>query len=85
MKPAGASLTANELLRVLQEWLHNRVPAGADLDLAPFIGHGKAVFLFDGVDEVPTVHATPNGECSPRQLLLGALSGAVVHWTPNDN
>jgi len=84
VKPAGASLTAHELAVTLDGWLQERTTTARGIDLRSFIDSGRALVLFDGVDEVPTSHPRV-GDGNPHQLLLSGLSHAVKEWRPKGN
>lgn len=82
---AGGVLAEQDFVTILSTWLRGKTATAATLDLSAFLEHGLALFIFDGIDEVPTSFSTANGDATPRQLLLGALSQVVERWTPNGN
>jgi formylglycine-generating enzyme required for sulfatase activity len=82
----GRSLTANELAATITTWLRETTETARDIDVLRFLDAGRALLLFDGVDEVPTSGAASgSGGSNPRQLLLSGLSRLVERWVPKGN
>jgi hypothetical protein len=84
-KRVGRDMTADDLATTITRWLHARSTSARDVDLPGFLEAGRALILFDGVDEVPTADAGGSGRRNPRQLLLNGLSRAVESWVPKGN
>ena len=72
--------------QALEQWLADQDFPGLNWPcLKAHLGHGSALLMLDGVDEVPPVRQADGEEWYPREMLLAGLAESVARWTKAGN
>ncbi|MFO0819020.1 MAG: SUMF1/EgtB/PvdO family nonheme iron enzyme [Pirellulales bacterium] len=84
--PGCDALTLAQFEQSLAQWLAARKPGGLTWDcLKHCLEEGRALVIFDGVDEVPLDEGGPDRPWYPRKMLLSGLTQASSTWTARGN
>jgi len=84
--PGRDSMSRAELESALGNWLDTGNPGGLDwADVTPHLARGKALIIFDGVDEVPLREGEGDKAFYPRAALIAGLIDAASAWQEQNN
>jgi hypothetical protein len=78
--------TRPQLEKALSRWLDTKGPDGLNSKVfLKWLKQGRCLLIFDGFDEVPETHKTPEGDSYPRASLLSSLAAALKPWQKQGN
>jgi hypothetical protein len=84
--PGCDALTLAQFEQSLAQWLAARKPGDLTWNcLKHCLEEGRALVIFDGVDEVPLDEGGPDRSWYPRKMLLSGLTQASSAWTARGN
>ncbi len=78
-------LSAKEFAAALKQWAIQKLEEIEWPTIARFIEAGKAVLLFDGVDEIPISAGESRKTYYPREMMIHGLKDAVPNWLKAGN
>ena len=85
-RPGCREITRAQLEASLAAWLASVKPGGLEwADVDSHLDRGSALFLLDGVDEVPLSRDEGKKASCPRAMLLSGLAEAIGPWAERGN
>ncbi|RQW04566.1 DUF4062 domain-containing protein [candidate division KSB1 bacterium] len=84
-QPGRRSLNRKEFETVLKEYIETKFEGLDWRKTEHYIDDGKAILLFDGVDEIPISSGENKDIYYPREMILDGLKSCIPSWKDSGN